>query len=259
MKTFKISKKELEAMHFIGQGFESKVYLFEEDVVFKIFSDSILQSHDKLKSKKNKLIELSSMKEDTTPKIFSLLYDEEEKFIGYSMEYIQKLYDFEQIFKDSRIDIKEKINLYKLLEKEVLYLAEKNIFMVDNNFRNFCIDKNEKIRFFDFDSVTTLQNKTETYPTYFTDYYFSRFDKVVDYDFVKYTLNMQFLYNIILLINPMFDKKILRFYTNEDILLNKFLADFKKDNEFENCVIYSDSDTTISDYITSKNYLRIKI
>ena len=258
MENLKISKKELEAIHLIGQGFESKIYLFE-DVVFKIFSDSILQNKDKLKSKKNKIIELNSVKDDITPKIFSLLYDDKGNFIGYSMEYIQKLYDFEQIFKDSRIDIKEKINLYKLLEKEVLCLAGKNIFMVDNNFRNFCIDKNKKIHLFDFDSVTTLQNKTETYPTYFTDYYFSRFDKVVDYDFVRYTLNLQFLYNIILLINPMFDRKILRFYTNEDILLNKFLVDFKKEDEFENCVVYSDSDTKISDYITSTNYLKIKI
>lgn len=259
MKTLKINKKDLEKMRLIGQGFESKIYFFEENVAFKIFSNSILQNQAKLESKKNKVIELSFMEEEAKPKIFSLLYDNNEEFIGYSMEYIQKLYDFEQIFKDSIIDIKEKIRLYKLLEKEILTLAEKNIFMVDNNFRNFCIDKNEKIRFFDFDSVTTLRNKTETYPTYFTDYYFSRFDNLVNYDFVKYTLNLQFLYNIILLTNPTFDRKILRFYTDEDILLNKILAYFKEDREFKNCVIYNDSDTTISDYITPKNYLKIKI
>lgn len=116
--------------------------------------------------------------------------------------------------------------MYILLEKMCLELAENGVYLIDNNFRNFAFTKQNEFIAVDIDSISTDEFRTEILPTYFFDYYNSRFNSKLDADFVKYTMALQFISNI-----NNINREIIRYYdANNDIVLNQLLSIFSNYN-----------------------------
>lgn len=225
MDKIKINKELMEQETKIGTGYESDVYL-SNGMVYKIFNDNILKSTLKTQSKIKKLLFIhDNCKYKNICYPHALLYDENNAFIGYLMDYQKEKYNIVD-FLNSNVDLKNKILLYSSIEKITLMLARNNIFVVDNNLRNYRVNVAGQIIVMDIDSVSTSEYRTECLPTYFFDYYNTRFNDKLDYNFVKYTLALQFL-TIINKIN----RQSIRYYNlQDDKVIDQLIYVFKENN-----------------------------
>lgn len=226
MEKIIIDNNLLTQENMISSGYEGSIFLVENKI-YKIFKDTILSSQVRINSKIDKLLflhEIGYIENMCYPE--KLLFNDKGLFIGYSMNYHREKINLNNFF-SSNIDLQKKIIMFNIIENITLNLAENNIYVVDNNLRNYMFTEEDKIIILDVDSVSTFNNRTECLPTYFFDYYLSRFNDKIDYNYVKYTLALQFL----VLINNI-DRRIIRYYdSTNDIVCNELISIFNEYNQ----------------------------
>lgn len=226
MERIILEENNLKDYTIIGRGYESIIYYYA-GVVYKIFNKNILNSYLRIKSKIEKINFIHNncfgFKIAYPEK---LVFNAKNEFLGYTMQYINKKVDLYSFFTNYNTRLKDKIEMYILLEKMCLELAENGVYLIDNNFRNFAFTNQNEFIAVDIDSISTDEFRTEILPTYFFDYYNSRFNSKLDADFVKYTMALQFISNI-----NNINREIIRYYdANNDIVLNQLLSTFSNYN-----------------------------
>jgi len=209
----------------IGEGYESKIYLYNNYAI-KIFNDIILNNNLKKNNKIKKLEFIHDKKNDNLASPLFYVCNHNNEIIGFGMNYINPSISLEKIILDSQIDLSIKIDYCIKLCKIINNLNQENLYVIDNNFRNFLLDlKSDKLIVVDSDSISTQNYRTECLPTYFSDYYISRFQNVLDDKFTKYTLSLQILYN---LSNHKIVREDMRFYNENNDYLRKKILELKE-------------------------------
>lgn len=168
----KIIYNEKNIIKLYTEGMESSIYYYRRNsntVFLKklkneiIYTDKIITLDDKTFENKRRKIELISEIEyfDNEVEVLELVYDENDKFIGYTMT-IDSLKTADTITRR-----KDRIEILKLIREKMelfnendIYIGDfnpKNIILTDNGIK-FCDLDNFKIDELDFDLKTLFQN-----------------------------------------------------------------------------------------------------
>ena len=186
----------------IGEGKESDIYLYQKEnqnVVLKIFRRKIflkkelrkqvIEVTDKdLDRKREKLTLLDKdpcMLDEV--KLYDLVYDENDKFIGYTMEDLNlpSLYDYLSKSK------KTKLELLRNLKRKVEDLNNNGVYIGDfASYDNFLVTKDKEIKLIDVDNFSVHGLDFDLLTGYTDDYLYHKRDikNVDNFSFNFFTL-----------------------------------------------------------------------
>ena len=97
MEERKVNYGELKHNKLIGKGSEARVYL-KDNMAIKAFNQNGMKKEE-MNNKINKIKELSKMNMDNFLLPKELVYTFKNKFIGYSMYYVNALMDMDDLMK----------------------------------------------------------------------------------------------------------------------------------------------------------------
>lgn len=171
----------------IGKGYEGTVYKYDDKNVVKIIKNF---TDNKIK----KINLLSNLKIDNFIFPDKLVTSRSEKPIGYIMEKVNtnELHNLNNTL-NSDITLDKKIKYLKDLENKLKIAHQKGITLVDLNFTNFLIDKNDDIVVIDTDNFTYNGLKTDSFPTLYCFLYRNKVSKKIDPNMDKFSYTMKIL------------------------------------------------------------------
>lgn len=111
MQERKVNYGELKRNKLIGEGSEAKVYL-KDNMAIKAFNQNGMKKAD-IDNKINKIKELSKMDMENFLLPKELVYSFKDKFIGYSMDYVDVLIDMDDLMKSKDYTLDKKIEMLK--------------------------------------------------------------------------------------------------------------------------------------------------
>jgi hypothetical protein len=152
VKINNIDTVSLTDKNFITEGGEGKIFGIK-DKIYKVYSEHIIP--------KEKVKELQILDRPNIIVPIDLLYSENNKFIGFTMQWIKNTVPLVKFFtnsfqQDNNIKIENLTNLIKKLQENIHYIHSKKIIIVDGNEFNYLIDSKFKdVYFIDVDSYQT--------------------------------------------------------------------------------------------------------
>ncbi len=129
-KLFEFSEEELDSMY-IDEGMEGTIYRFNDDAL-KIYCD--FPRKDRLNE--DEAYKLSKIKTDRILLPKDLIYDENNKFIGYSTKFIENI-DFKNA---SYLSVYDFCNEMDLVYKDLKLLNDKGVDVEDYSLYNLLFD-----------------------------------------------------------------------------------------------------------------------
>lgn len=190
----------------IGVGSEGIVYNYQGKALKYLNNPTI--------NKETKIKMLKETKNNSIVKPIDLIYDENEKFIGYTMEMIQKNnLNIKDKINNSN-SLKEKIEILKKQEEIMKTIHKDNMKIIDFNYSNFIYNKNE-IKLIDSDNFYVENFPNDNIPLNYYKYYCGKVSNSItnDIDIMSNTLNMLWL-----ITEDPFLKKELLIYNNNNYI-----------------------------------------
>ena len=178
----------------IGLGYESRVFLVDENTVLKLF----LENTRVRSTLSNKFLKFEELSQIGTSQIIvpeKIVMDNSGRFLGYTMKRVlkhQQVPDFICLPKSS-FTLKEKIAFYRDLEALVKYLHKKQVTMVDTNPENFIFNRNFEINLVDTDCYAIGQFSADAVPVCYADYFLKKTHQPLSQDVDKFSLAIRFL------------------------------------------------------------------
>lgn len=129
MEERKVNYGELKHNKLIGKGSEARVYL-KDNMAIKAFNQNGMKKEE-MNNKINKIKELSKMNMDNFLLPKELVYTFKNKFVGYSMDYVNALMDMHDLMKSKEYTLDTKIEMLKKLENNIKCAHKNDIVLVD--------------------------------------------------------------------------------------------------------------------------------
>ena len=104
MEERKVNYGELKHNKLIGKGSEARVYL-KDNMAIKTFNQNGMKKEE-MNNKINKIKELSKMNMNNFLLPKELVYTFKNKFIGYSMDYVETLMDMDDLMNSKNYKLK---------------------------------------------------------------------------------------------------------------------------------------------------------
>lgn len=226
MEERKVNYGELKHNKLIGKGSEARVYL-KDNMAIKAFNQNGMKKEE-MNNKINKIKELSKMNMDNFLLPKELVYTFKNKFVGYSMDYVNALMDMHDLMKSKEYTLDKKIEMLKKLETNIKCAHKNDIVLVDDFFWNFLVTEDDTIYMVDTDSYKVKQYKNDFEPHYYYDFYSKEISENIDANLDKFQIGVHVLSY---LTDNQFDKEeLLKYPTN---YLTRYIKSLDMPNEIK--------------------------
>ena len=226
MEERKVNYGELKHNKLIGKGSEARVYL-KDNMAIKAFNQNGMKKEE-MDNKINKIKELSKMDMDNFLLPKELVYTFKNKFIGYSMDYVEALMDMDDLMQSKNYTLDKKIEMLKKLENNIKCAHKNDIVLVDDFFWNFLVTEDNTIYMVDTDSYKVKQYKNDFEPHYYYDFYSKEISKNIDANLDKFQIGVHVLSY---LTDHQFNKEeLLKYPTN---YLTRYIKSLDMPNEIK--------------------------
>ncbi|MEG0909788.1 MAG: hypothetical protein RSH78_05455 [Bacilli bacterium] len=221
----KIEIENIENLEILGIGSESKVYQYKDEAI-KIFMNK-----SSIRNKEKKIILIHDLNIKNIVKPNNIIINSKGKTIGYSLNKIETNFD-ENLwhYNTNTNSLDKKIEKLKALEETLKELHKNNITMVDFNYFNFLLDKEDNLNIIDSDNYRVGKLKEDLKPILFYKYYKKKYGKI-DENYDKFAYGMQILITLPFL--P---------------FLMDYFSDTPKDNLIETIINDLDINSKLKDY-----------
>ena len=262
MEKIILNDSEIKYLKKLGEGSGGVVYLLDDETAVKCYSQGHLK-HENYENKFAKLDKLRTLNLDNfiTPK--NLVYNDENIFKGFTMNYQPSDSDLFDYFRSSKYTLDQKIDKFKKLENLVKKAHEQGITLVDTHFWNFLVH-NDEIKVIDTDAFKVGLLKEDFEPPFYCHYYKENISNIIDSNLDKFSLGIHLLN---LLSNGSFNSTFMLFFNTSYNYLYNYILLLDTDPMFKEFLyeLVSDSkqkiyfDDNIDLISSSKSFIKSKI
>lgn len=218
MEKIVLDELYIKKLKMLGEGSEGTVYLYNDNAL-KYYNQWHLR-RENFDNKLAKLHELSKMNLDNYVLPKDLVYNENDKLRGFTMNYQPSDTDMFDYMRSDKYSLDQKIELIKKLEKLIKKAHEKNMTLVDTHFWNFLIYGND-VKIIDTDTYKIGSLNHDFEPPLYCKYYMDKINEKIDPNLDKFSLGIHLLNT---LSNGVFSNSFMLYYnTSFDYLHNYVL------------------------------------
>ena len=218
MEKLVLDDLEIKRLKMLGEGSEGRVYLYN-DSALKYYHTARLK-RENYENKLAKITELNKMNLDNYILPKGLVYNKDDQFRGFTMNYQPSDIDMYDYLSSSEYTLDQKIEKIKKLEELIKKAHKLNMTLVDTNLWNFLVYGDE-IKIIDTDTYKIGSLNHDFEPPFYCKYYKAKISTNIDPNLDKFSLGVHLLH---LLSGGSFDKLFMLYYnTSFNYLYNYIL------------------------------------